>query len=256
MAIAFRFIAVQAGSAGPGALTMVSAETLLSRLPASAQKEIRWSQPALKRALHPLYSEALSDELLTGVAQHLQQPFETVMRAYLPSFLRERPVWLDALRAENEKERTLLQRVTADADTMDTIDWVYGHLGLLLELSMSVPREVDVEEILAMAHDAETWPLLLAGTAALTVALDIAHQEEPDVERVRDLLALTFLRLSQLQRLTHASTGVSLDPFKEETPAERGARALRALEGLRKSFTPEEYEAFRETCSRSVLGAS
>lgn len=256
MVIAFRFIAVQAGSAGPGALTMLSAETLLSRLPASAQKEIRWSQPALNEALRPLYSEPLSDELLNGVAEHLQQPFETVMRAYLPSFLRERSTWLDAFRAEYAKERTALQRVTADADTMDTIDWIYGNLGLLLDLSMSVPPTVDVDEMLAMARDAEAWPLLLAGTAPLMVALDLAHQGEPDVERIRDLLALTFLRLSQLQRLTHASTGISLDPFKEETPAERGARALRALDGLRRSFTPEEYEAFRATCSRSVPGAS
>ncbi len=250
MATAFRFIAVQAGSAGPGALTTVNAEPLLSRLPASAQKEIRCSLPALKEALHPLHSEALSDERLAGVAEHFQQPFETVMRACLPSFLQERSAWLGALRAANEKERTLLQRVTADADTTDTIDWIHGYLGLFLDLSMSVPEEVDVDEMLAMAHDAETWPLSLAGLAALTVALHIARREEPDIERVRDLLALTFLRLSQVRRLTHASTGVSLDPFSPETPSERGARALRALEGLRNSFTPEEYETFRVTCSR------
>jgi hypothetical protein len=255
MAFAVRFMGMQAISAGPGTIAAATAETLLARLPASVQKEIRWSQPAVIAALRPLHTETLSRDLLDAVAERLRRPFETVLRALLPVFMSDRPAWIAAVRAENERESALLRQVTNDADTTDTIDWIYGHLGLLLDLWASVPPAANVDEMLTGAREAPSLALL-AGLGALAVAIDLAGQDEPDPERIRDLLAVALLMLSQVERVMHATTGLSLDPFKVQTPAERGAKALRALEGLREGFTREEYEAFCEACRRSEQGAS
>ena len=113
------------------------------------------------------------------------------------------------------------------------------------DLILSVP-----DDALATIMENDDFQSLLAGQVALLGAIDAA-KTNADVDRARDLLDVAFLELNKA-RVALRRHGLWLTPFPNETPDQRGARAIRYAERIRDALSEADMQALEGSLLRDL----
>jgi hypothetical protein len=230
--------------AGSSAFTVLDVESILGRLSAEARARVIWAKAPIQEVLLQLEQEPLTDELVASAARRAWNPVWTLSRALWEAFAANREQWRAALAADLKRDGEVLERIVGDEDSQETLRWIFGLLRAYYDLVLTVAQpdlilSVPESEIAALADATEFLPLF-AGQVALLAAIDAA-KVVGKAARARDLLDVAFLELKKAQ-VSLRRHGLWLMPFPNETQEQRGDRAIRYAERLRKVLSEEDAQ--------------
>jgi hypothetical protein len=209
-------------------------EELCSRLSSEERATLRWSPTTLRSALGELLHGDLNDAAIEQAAQVL-----TGVMFDLAPMLESHLTRVGALRSEFQtlwsSDVALLKRVLGEA-AADSAEWALRAWAAVVEASMSgavdvaLPRfATEVEQLINAKLYVQT--LIMAVLEGARDGAPLARLEE---------LAYRAYDLAQLMMERAARAGLSLDPFRGETAAERGARIRRYARHVRAVLTDDD----------------
>lgn len=236
---------------------MFDLERVLDRLPASLRAKVAWTRPTVRHVLARLRTEPLTDELVTSCAGEYIAPVLAISSTLVQHMS---PVELTAMAQDSASmlRADLAKATDVDPETLDTFDWCVSIVHEIHRTFSALMMDVDLAAISAPPTQAQiaelaTPPLrgLITGQVLLAAAAGLAGDAASagrgvDGERMAELVDRAFLALTEatddLRRV-----GMRIEPFGDDTTAQRGQRILRAALHVRESLgqAPEHLDSSR-----------
>lgn len=224
----------------------------IAALPAAARAEIAWAVPSVRAALREFLDSSRDRAALT----HLTR---TVLDALVGLVHVAPSGWngplLDHLDADVETEVASIRRHT-DGATADAVEWA---MRTWLDASRALPEffrrqgvasqrgEID-ETIRAAIAESDVLPIRLE--ALLVAVMEAANSETH--RAAAPALADDAYELAQRLSAAWRQVGVEIDPWRGESRAARGARAVRYLRQLQGVMSDEDIQVIEASRMRDL----
>lgn len=224
---------------------------LLDRLPARARATLEWTRPKIVAALADLRSSNLDDADIERAADTFAEPWKAILHFAFEN--------LDAREilksAETSFSSTTPELERLDPYVRDTANDCLANLRAFQRWTVAMtdehegPLEVTEADVDAAMREPVLRALLRSQVLLLAALLapDDARDPEQDAELVSAAYLESCIPLDLLRR-----HGITVDPYADETPAQRGRRALRAAESVRAVLTEDDIEVLASARLRDL----
>lgn len=235
-----------------GPISVAGLERLVDHLPADVRARLVWSPTETRNALRAFLESDKGNEALNKLVDIIIRQWRAITPAV--DALTEHPeLFRSQLEATWRADSAALQN-HLDEDAANAADWVMRVFRAFVDWSLAKsvehpkPAEAELDAGFAAFVQMPGSPTRVQ--ALMMAAFEAAKSPLSD-DVTSELVFRAFDETALLLRLVQ-SVGIHLDPFRDETPAERGARARRYAERFRAAMTVADSEVLEASRLRSL----
>jgi hypothetical protein len=239
---------------GPGIILSIrDLETLFGSLPAEARANALWSRAPIEAGVRRLIEEPWSDALLVEVADELARPLLALARPFAQVLARDGSQREQARIRFREDAQVIGQYIPAEA--RETFAWCTGvveSLSVLIGFIDPDAWQLLTDDSVERAMSTTDLQVLTQAQAAL-LALSEVVRTRGSRERAAQLVDAAFLSFCAVQDCL-AREGLTLEPFRDESPRAKAERSLRYASLARDALRPEDSATLDEARLRPLRG--